>query len=121
MIDRIVLDVELTEPELLPEPAGPYEGCEPGVQTGPWLSFDWQKLAVPPQVGWTRGNEVSTQLPGDRIVVKHHLEGSQAFVADVQCLRRERRLANRALQTSHVAHCQCAPQVRTGIHNGGRT
>src|SRR5438045_3785740 len=69
MIDRIVFDVELAEPEALGQPRAANERSEPGIESCPRLAGDGQQLAIPPQVFWPPF-DLLTRNPDGAVIVE---------------------------------------------------
>jgi hypothetical protein len=92
MVDRIVLDVELTYAETFGQPLGANERRETGVKTRAWISLNRQQLAVAPQTLRARFNRGAGEERRNRFVVVGDLERTEAFVADPERGWRKRRL-----------------------------
>src|SRR6476620_11447792 len=81
MVDRIVLQVELANPDPLRQPVGFYQRRTARVEAGSRLSFDWKELAIPPQVLRARFNFLAGDILANRRVVVCHFERTEALVA----------------------------------------
>ena len=96
MVDRVVLDVELVEPEPLRQPRAAHERRVAGVKAGPRLALDRKQLAIAPEVFRPAFDRFARER--DRRVVVHGLERPEALVAHVVGLGRKHGLAQMTLQ-----------------------
>ena len=96
MVDRIVLDIELTYTETFGQPLGANERRETRVKTRAWISLDGQQLAVAPQALRARFNRGAGEERRNRFVVVGDLERPQAFVAHPESSGGESSLAKMA-------------------------
>src|SRR5205085_2082006 len=98
MVDRIILYIELVDPQHGGKSSRADQRRKSGVESGPRLSADWQQLAVAPQVARSRLDGLAREsLPHDRVVV-HDFERSEALTTDPQRLCRIRSAAQVTLQ-----------------------
>src|SRR5712692_7051533 len=97
MVDRVVFDVELAQAEPLRQPIAAHERRKSRIEAGQRLARNGQQLAVPPEIL----GPLLDLLPRhrDRGVVVHWLEWTQALVADVHGLGRERGLTQMTLES----------------------
>src|SRR6266545_6637679 len=101
MVDRVVLDVELLEPEALREPIGANERRAARVKSGARFPFNRQQLAEPPHVPGALLDELARERAADAVVVVDHFERSKALITHPQRLRGELRPAQVALEPGH--------------------
>src|SRR5262249_15188969 len=102
MVDRVVLDIELTQTEAIGEPRAADERREPPVKAGLRLAGDRQQLTVAPHVLWPPVDVLPGQ-PHRRVVVDR-LERPETLLADVGRFGGKGRLAQMALQSDERAH-----------------
>ena len=89
MIDRVVLDVQLSNTKPFGESIGADERREARMQTGLRLAFDREELPISPQVPRPGFNRLAIHEAGDGAVVPRDFERAQALVAHPECGGRE--------------------------------
>src|SRR5262245_29388496 len=96
MVDRVVFDVELGNPDLLCEPRRSHERREARVEPGPRLADDRQQLAITPEILGPAFDDVAGQV--DLRVVVDGFERTEAALAGISRVGRKRGLAQMTLQ-----------------------
>src|SRR4051794_1460155 len=97
MIDGVVLDVQLVQPEPLTQTRRSDERRETGVESGARLAGDWEQLAISPE-GFRPALDFFAR-DRHRAVVVRRLERAEALLTDPQRFGRKLRFTQVTLQT----------------------
>src|SRR5438128_4276200 len=103
MINGIVLDVQLREPELVCQPRGADERSEPGVETSARL-VNREQLEIPPERRRPRFDQTAAHRRSDSGIIVGHFQRAEAFGAHPQCLGRVPRTAQVTRQSRDKTH-----------------
>ena len=103
MIDRVILEIQLAQPNLASQPFSAYQRCEPGIQTGERGTRHRQQLAIPPQIARSAGDLVAPHPGARRGVIVRRLERPQALVTDEQRFGRKLGATEMTSQPCEVA------------------
>src|SRR5436189_517624 len=128
MVDRVIFDVELVDPQFPREPRRAHERSESGIEPGLRL-LHRQQLAVAPERAWPRLDQASAEGAAHRRVVVRHLERPKTLGTHPERFGRIQGSAEMARQPGHEFHtvlpCAaasapaatsvdwCTPSVRT--------
>ena len=104
MVDGVVLDVELLEPELGAEAVALQQRREAGIRSRLGLAIDRQQLAIAPEVVRARRDRRARDRGANLRVVVGDFERAEAILAYVQRLDRIFLAALAALEIGDVAH-----------------
>ena len=86
VVDRVILDVKLINPQFLGQAVGSDKRGESDLLPDRRLAIDRQQLAVTPHRLWTRCNDLAVDVLRDEIVVVVGFEGAEIKLANVDRL-----------------------------------
>src|SRR5690606_28436535 len=114
-VHRVVLDVEVVQPERLAEVLRAHQRRIPGADVDRVRRIDRQEVLVPPEAGRARGDACPGHVSADRVVVVGDFDGPEAEVADVA---RFERVFAMTLATAKVGSETHAWSPKTPIPEG---
>ena len=116
MVDRVVLDVELGDAELLGQPRRAHQRRETRVETCLGL-LDRQQLQIAPERSRPRLDQFAADHAANGVVVVGHFERTQALGAHPRGLQRIRGPAQVTGQAGDESHTvlPCADTMASGI------
>src|SRR5579872_4460659 len=104
MIYRVILYVEILDPEFSAEALGVHQRREAGKRPSLGLAVDRQQLAIAPEIVRARLDQPPRDMRADTRVVVGHLERTEARLAYVQRADRVLLAAFAAFQIGDVGH-----------------